>query len=777
MRYISQQTEQEIEEENLRARQIRWPSFMPFFWLGLAAVCGPFAAEELDFPWYWWTLLGLGALLFAILRRKPAISVQTVRRFPATLALAAFALTAMLYQLSLPQAEPKNLLYYHNKGNLTITALVVAPPEMKQNSLQVLVESRALRAEDLAVREPEVKGKINFYLPLGTEISYGDLVEIEGELYPPDEGTDFSWREYLKHQGVYSTMQYPRFDLIEVHQGNPLRAVLYRLRENGGRVLSAIFPSPEDSLLKGILLGDESSISPALSDAYRLTGTSHIIAISGFNMSVLAGLVSLFFTRQFGRRRGALVTMLLLGSYSLLVGASASVVRAAFMGSYAVLGNSISRKGNTLNNLGVSALLMVVLNPHLPWDLGFQFSVLATLGLSLFAGPLRARLEHWLGQRLEQKRALAVSSLVSETILLTMIAQALVLPLSIWHFREVSWLFLIANPLILPVQPAVMILGLAAMSMGLVWLPLGRVLAWIAWPWVAYSNRMVTWLASLAPVSWTLPQIDLFWVLLYYLALFLIVFRPKSGNLAKNFIQPQYLLPALTGLTLVVWLMVSSAPDGKLHITIPNKSEQSFVFIEAGQGETLLVGGSAGSDSLIDQVSKHLPLFSNDLDSLVIPNCGRASLSGLFVLANKLDIGQVLWGCEPTANQTSRNLYESLSRKNIPQHLFEKSDLLITENIKFSLLNGEEEETGMLLEHGHLAWKILPTDSQKEDSFANNAETQLSVVKSEAFSIYLTCQEEVCFTDPKSLPTTTNNSTASWTEIVSDGINFWLTSP
>jgi len=375
----------------------------------------------------------------------------------------------------------------------------VSPPEMKQNSLQVLVESRSLRAEDLAVREPMVKGKIIFYLPLGTEVSYGDLVEIEGELFPPDEGTDFSWREYLKHQGVYSTMQYPRFDLIEVNQGNPLRAVLYRLREKGGRVLSAIFPSPEDSLLKGILLGDESSISPALSDAYRLTGTSHIIAISGFNMSVLAGLVSLFFTRQFGRRRGALVTILLLGSYSLLVGASASVVRAAFMGSYAVLGNSISRKGNTLNNLGVSALLMVVLNPHLPWDLGFQFSVLATLGLSLFAGPLRARLEHWLGQRLEQKRALAVSSLVSETILLTMIAQALVLPLSIWHFREVSWLFLIANPVILPVQPAVMILGLAAMGAGLLWLPLGRVLGWTAWPWVAYSNRMVTWLASLAP--------------------------------------------------------------------------------------------------------------------------------------------------------------------------------------------------------------------------------------------------------------------------------------
>src|SRR5690606_16878849 len=187
-------------------------------------------------------------------------------------------------------------------------------------------------------------------------------------------------------------------------------------------------------------------------------------------------------------------------------------------------------------------------------------------------------------------------------------------------FQEVSWLFLLANPLILPVQPAVMVLGLAAMSAGLVWLPLGRVLAWLAWPWVAYSNRMVLWLASLAPENWTLPGINLFGVLLYYLVFFLAVFHPKPGKLAKTLYQPQYILPALAGLTLVVWLAVSSAPDGKLHIHIPNRNEQNFVVIEAGRGQTLLLAGSAGSDSLIEQVSNHLPLFSNRLDSLVIPN-------------------------------------------------------------------------------------------------------------------------------------------------------------
>jgi len=768
MMNFSSQEDQQNEEKNLRARQIRWPAFMPFFWLGLAAVLGSFASEELNFPWYWWAVLGLGALLFTFLSAESHKSVQTVRRFDAALALAAFALTAMLYQLSLPQAEPDNLLYYHNKGEVKITALVIAPPEMKQNSLQVLVESRSLRAEDLAVREPEVQGKIIFYLPLGSDIHYGDLVEIKGELLPPDEGIDFSWREYLKHQGVCSTMEFPHFYVIGRNQGNPLRSVLYRLRENGGEVLSAIFPSPEDSLLKGILLGDDSTISSALEDAYRLTGTSHIIAISGFNMSVLAGLVSLFFTRQFGRKRGAFATILLLGSYSLLVGASASVVRAAFMGSYAVLGNSISRKGNTLNNLGVSALLMVVLNPHLPWDLGFQFSVMATLGLSLFAGPLRARLEGWMEKRLEQKTALVVSSLISETFLLTMIAQALVLPLSIWHFREVSWLFLIANPLILPVQPVVMILGLAAMSAGLAWLPLGRLLAWVAWPWVAYSNRIVLWLAGIAPENWALPKINLFWVISYYLVLFLIVFRPKPGKLAKILYQPQYLLPALAGLTLVVWLAVSSAPDGKLHITIPNEDGKNYVFITAAQGQTLLVAGSAGSDSLIDQVTKHLPLFSNRLDSLVIPNCGRASLSGLFVLTSKLEIRQVLWGCDPETNQTSRNLFDLLQEEGSLQTTLTSNSLLSDGQVDFAFQTDSEGLIGLSLEYSGLSAGLLMPGVTLEE-WQGEPLCESLTAASQPTSLYLTCSRNIILSENAPNSAERVKSNPEWSELICDG--------
>ena len=763
-------------EEKLRAQKIRLPSFMPFFWLALAAVVGSFASDKLNFPWFWWFLLALIGLLFSVFHKKVRTPIQTIRRLPLSLALFVFALSAMLYQISLPKNEPSKLIYYHNKGEVSLTGMVVAPAETKQNSLQVRVEAQSVLAKNLVGQEPSVKGQVIFYLPLGTDIRYGDMVNIRGELLPPEEGIEFSWRDYLRHQGVNSTFDYPILKIVERDKGNPLRAALFRLRERGAEVLSEIFPSPEDSLLKGILLGDESTISPALSKAYRLTGTSHIIAISGFNMSVLAGLVSLVFTRSFGRKRGALITILLLGSYSLLVGASASVLRAAIMGSYAVLGSAISRKGNTLNNLGVSTLLMVLLNPHLPWDVGFQFSFMATLGLSLFSGPLEARLEAQFEKRFEKSKAVAFSSLISEVFLLTLIAQAMVLPISIWHFQEISWLFLLANPLILPVQPAVMVLGLLAMGLGLLWLPLGQLLAWIAWPWVAYSNRIVVWLAQLAPESFNLPQISLFWVGLYYLIFFLIVFRPKISKVGELVLKTKFVLPALAGVALMVWLVLGSAADGKLHIFIPNQSEKSYVFLEAKEGQNILLAGSAGAESLVDEVSKQLPLFTNRLDTLIIPNCKRDTLSGLFVLASKLKVEQAYWACNPTENQNSQNLYSLLEREGAVQSLLHNGDLLSEGSLKLSFQTGKKALEAIQIEEGDFSATLLMPKIEPEDWQGGQLCERLSSDK-QSTSLFLNCEIMAISTNPPTNSEEKVKSLPAWSELVIDNAILSLIEP
>ena len=356
-----------------RKRKFAFPAFMPFFWLGLAAIAGSFLADLIEFPWYLWAALLTVSLLSSLIHfHKCKNSPATFCSVPISLILSAFALSAMLYQLSLPVMSPRQLSFHHLKGKISLTGLVILPPEEKSSSLEVVVATESLRMQGI---DQQVEGRLLFYVPIGTSLKYGDRLEIWGELEKPEEGEEFQWREYLRHKGIETTTRYPQIKVLAHDQGSPILAALYRLRDHGGQVLSQIFPSPEDALLRGILLGDESAISKSMDAAFRRTGTSHIIAISGFNMAVLAGFVSLFLTRQLGAKRGALATIILLAAYSLLVGGSPSVLRAAFMGAFTVIAGLIARKGNTLNSLGLSALLMVLLIRTFPgiWAFSFPF--------------------------------------------------------------------------------------------------------------------------------------------------------------------------------------------------------------------------------------------------------------------------------------------------------------------------------------------------------------------------------------------------------------------
>lgn len=755
--------DQAIEEKiEARKRAFRFPAFMPFFWFGLVAIAGPILADLISLSWYWWAGLAfMGLASWLILSRKKSAPV-TLRTIPGGLLVFFFSLTAMLYQLTLPSIGPDQLSFYHLKGDVTVTGIVDLPPEAKPSSIEVIVKAEEVKEKGITSR---VEGKLLFYVPLGTQVEYGDRVEIWGELEKPDEGQDFSWREYLEHKGIYSTTQFPRLKVIESGHGNSLFSAFYRLRDRGNRVLVQIFPSPEDALLRGILLGDESGISPALEDAYRRTGTSHIIAISGFNMAVLAGLVSLFFTRQLGSRRGVIATILLLISYTLLVGASPSVARAAFMGAFAVIAGLIARKGNTLNSLGMSALVLILFDPHLPWDLGFQFSFLATLGLALFAEPLQLRVEDWFRKRFEKERAVKLSSLISEFLLLTLIAQAMVLPISIWHFQEVSWLFLLANPLVLPLQPAVMILGLVAMTGGFLSLPVGKALAWLAWPWAALTNWIVISLAQIPTQPLSLPNFNLFWVALYYLILFLLLFRPKPKVFLNQIFQAETALIGLALLTLVVWLVGSRAPDGNLHVHLPQGENQSFVLIEAGRGQSLLIAGSAGEESLVQLVSSKLALFSDRLDVLMIPDCKRDQLTGLFLLTQKFDIGQVLWACDFESNQTSRNLHTLFQERHTQQRHLTENAKLLSPGASLTLTIKDSSLESLLVSHEQVSLRLVPKDGEGTEP----SDSIIASTGGAGFQVVPACQS--CLLMPRSgqIGQLSSQSPLFWEELVSNG--------
>jgi len=282
----------------------------------------------------------------------------------------------------------------------------------------------------------------------------------------PPEGEGFSYRDYLQRQGIYVYLPNAEVEIVESGQGNILMGGIFGLKSRAMAVLYQLWPDPEASLLAGILLGIETGIPDHVQQAFRDTGTSHIIAISGFNITIVAGLFSRFFSRLLNPRQGAIAAMLGIGVYTLLVGADAAVVRAAVMGGLSIFAQQIGRRQHGLNAAALASLIMILLNPQLPWDISFQLSLSATLGLILYADPFAQKFLEFSSRVLPLETAQRITQPISEYILFTFAAQLATFPVMLFHFHSFSLSTFLANPAILPVQPPIMLAGVVPFGQG-----------------------------------------------------------------------------------------------------------------------------------------------------------------------------------------------------------------------------------------------------------------------------------------------------------------------
>jgi len=176
-------------------------------------------------------------------------------------------------------------------------------------------------------------------------------------------------------------------------------------------------------------------------------------------MAMICALFVWIFGRMFGHRKGGVAVAIGLGPYMLLVGADPAVVRAAIMGGFALFARQVGRRQQALNTMAITAAQMVVLNPNVPWDVGFQLSFAATLGLVLYAQPMQDGFANLLSYRIAKSKARKIAASVGEYVLFTFAAQITTLPIMAYHFGSISWVTFLANPAILPAQPPIMTLG------------------------------------------------------------------------------------------------------------------------------------------------------------------------------------------------------------------------------------------------------------------------------------------------------------------------------
>jgi competence protein ComEC len=381
---------------------------MPLFWLSLAFLLGILAAPHLNFPAGAWLALAGLFLIFPFLPRilRGRFNFPGLRRFagragsnidqlrshfqgiPGLLLPIFFAFGGARYAASLPVIDAGHVAYYNDTGEtVALRGVLVEPPDERDGFSYLRVRAVALGFPAGAPEIP-VKGLVQVRSSGMTGWRYGDELLLHGPLDTPSESEEFSYRAYLSRQGVYAYMESENAEHTGSGRGSRFKAALYRFKTHALDRIYRLWPDPEASLLAGILLGVESGIPKAVEKAFQDTGTAHIIAISGFNISLIAALFAVLFSRLLGRYKGAVAAGLGIAAYTLLVGADAAVVRAAIMGGLSLFARQVGRRQDGLTSLAGVAAVMALCNPQILGDAGYQLSFGATLGLVLYAAPL-----------------------------------------------------------------------------------------------------------------------------------------------------------------------------------------------------------------------------------------------------------------------------------------------------------------------------------------------------------------------------------------------------
>jgi competence protein ComEC len=400
-----------------------------------------------------------------------------------------------------------------NGKKVILTGIADGQPDRRMENQKIVVRAKRVNfGANGSLKESrslDAVGKILITAPKYPEYQYGDELKIKGKLQEPKIYEDFDYKAYLAKDDIYSVMYSPEIEIVSNKKGNKIQSVLFKIKNKFEEELFLIFPEPQASLADGLILGVKSTLPQKLLDIFAAVGITHIIALSGFNITIIAeALRRISDYLMVNRYYSFWLTVGLIIGFILMTGASASIVRAGIMGILIILARRVGRLYNIRNALVLAAVIMLYFNPKiLRFDLGFQLSFLATLGL-VYISPFLEKYFLWLPERFGL-RAIAIA---------TLSAQAAVLPLLLFSFGKLSLISPFANLLILPFIPLAMLLIFISAVSGFFWIKLGIFIGWLVWIILSYIIKTAEFLA-LIPGATINFRINRAWMVVLYVLL------------------------------------------------------------------------------------------------------------------------------------------------------------------------------------------------------------------------------------------------------------------
>ena len=423
------------------------------------------------------------------------------------------------YQLAFPLAS--NHVSAYNGEKIELTGYVVAEPDVRMDGVRYVLEVVRGTGRDLSVQ-----GRVYVKSGLYPRYSYGDVVNLDCNLKAPEPVEDFQYDKFLARYGVFSICEGARIKRVATGEGNTLFRLVLSLKEVVAEKINTLWHEPYASFMAGLLYGYRGGLGQ-LNELFSRTGVTHIVAISGYNITIIATLLITFCINLYiPRKRAFWFVVAGIVVFLIFAGLSASVVRAGIMGILVLVAKQIGRLSRVGNVLALTAVIMTIHNPFiLIYDAGFQLSFLSTLGLVYLSpqiGKYFTKIPEAFGIR--------------ESLITTLAATIMTLPLILYQFGRLSIVAVPVNMLILWIIPFIMTIGFFAVVASFLFMPLGIIISWIAWAGMLYITSIVTWFAGLkfAAVDIKIPfvlALLLYAILFYKMWKSLKKIRPRSHSI------------------------------------------------------------------------------------------------------------------------------------------------------------------------------------------------------------------------------------------------------
>ena len=610
-------------------------------WLAAGSIVGALAAPATPEPLMVALMASLACLALVIVARRNAIALAR-HRTSAVAVLAGLALVLLRLFIGVVLAAPADPEQAETEFGGTAHQAVL---------ISVGTPSGGLQRATVELRPPESADRVYAWLPRYPPVVIGDVIRFTGSLEPAS--TEGGFGEFLARSGIEWTTRVRSLERVG-GDGSPV-AALEGIRRQVAEMITRALPEPQAGLAAAMMIGLRDLVARDVAADFRASGLSHVVAISGWHICLLAAVVSATLG-GLPRRQRSLVVLAAICSYSILAGASPSILRAAVMASVVLLARESGRAGQAPTALALTCFGLIVFEPMTVTDIGFQLSVAATAGLLVWSRGLG----EWLGVRLPRR----APRWFLEALAVSLAAQAATLPLIFYHFATLSLVAPLANLLVAPLVAPAMLLTVVALAAGgliglgmpaLLFAPLTLVGAVGIGAMIGVAHTT----AALPFATLTIPEPLNVLAAAGSVGLMTFVIRrqskPKSRrqtleiSTTRTEAKPGDPSPhrwALGGgtvsLCLLLVLIHGARPDGRLHVTVLDIGQGDAILLQGPNGGRMLIDTGPDPDRLLTLLDQRLPAWDRRIDLVVLTHPHEDHVAGLALLLDRYRIGDVV---------------------------------------------------------------------------------------------------------------------------------------